>query len=317
MSAPYAEIIFELSLSSGYIGSDGGRGDRDERERPRSRVRDSSRPRRDTSPSKRDDRERDRRDRDRERDKDQPREYRRGKDDFVRDRDRDVDGEVELEDPRRWRDDGKRDERIAARRERDRLRDRPPHEPEQDASSDRRWAASDERDARTKRNTGRDNKKSAQVDERKDRDDRRGDREKEKEPAWMDTYIPPPTSAGILGGKGSTGELDGIQAWKKGMKEKEQKEKEPVKTTKESIVGDSLAPANSSQPSDQPLDEIQLFRLMMKRERGQSPADEVKPSEDAKGSILFASNNVLPGLLKSHDQVKVKPDSDGRFFSPC
>ncbi|KAF9230245.1 hypothetical protein BU15DRAFT_69358, partial [Melanogaster broomeanus] len=86
-----------------------GRRDRDDRERPRSRVRDSSRTVRDGSSSRRekDDRRTDRDDgyggarRDKE------------------DRDRDLDRDSEPDDPRRWRDDGKRDERIAARRDRE------------------------------------------------------------------------------------------------------------------------------------------------------------------------------------------------------
>ncbi|KAG1731670.1 hypothetical protein EDD22DRAFT_982566 [Suillus occidentalis] len=83
-------------------GSDNPRRDRDERDRPFG-VRDSSRPRRDVSSSRRD------------------------RDDSLRDpgyrRDRDDRG-------RSWRDDGKRDENMSARwdrEQRDRERDKSPH----------------------------------------------------------------------------------------------------------------------------------------------------------------------------------------------
>ena len=94
----------------------------------------------------------------------------------------------------------------------------------------------EEREARTKRGAerggGRDRRNG---DDEKERGEpkssgRDRDREREKEPAWMDTYIPPATSGtGILGGKGADGELDGIQAWKKGMKEKEKKKNQDLR----------------------------------------------------------------------------------------
>ena len=40
----------------------------------------------------------------------------------------------------------------------------------------------------------------------------------------METYVPD-ASGGILGGRTADGEMDSIQAWKKGMKEKEEKDK--------------------------------------------------------------------------------------------
>ncbi|TFK76940.1 hypothetical protein BDN72DRAFT_830113 [Pluteus cervinus] len=227
--------------------SDPARKDRDDRERPRSRARESSRTRRDPSNPRRD---REDRDRDRERRGD------RARDDTRRDRDdprRDADGD---DDPRRWRDDGKRDERIAARRERERPRDR---EGAWDVS-DRRWTPGEERSKRA-----RDRKPGAGDD--REREDRR-EPQREREPAWMDTYVPS-ASAGILGAKTSDGELDGIQAWKKGMKEREQKDKTtPTKDRADSEL--SLAP--QAEPAEK-LDEIQLFKLLMKREEEKKRTD--------------------------------------------
>ncbi|KAI0762895.1 hypothetical protein C8Q74DRAFT_1206773 [Fomes fomentarius] len=277
------------------------RRDRDARDRPRSRVRDSSRTRRDPSTTRRDredrDRPRERRgdgDREDRRDKDD----RRDRDDFTRrdwddghDRDRDDhsardrydygrraadrDGD---EDPRRWRDDGRRDERIAARRERearergwDRFEDRDRERP----------SGGDDRDARTRRGAGRDRRVGGGNDDAKDREDRR-DRDKEAEPAWMETYIPTTPGGGILGGKGADGELDSIQAWKKGMKEKERKEKGEITTDTKSSDSNgapgqttsSTAPAISN--PDSPMDEIQLFKMMMKRETEKKEGEKVQ-----------------------------------------
>ncbi|KAK7058811.1 hypothetical protein VNI00_001435 [Paramarasmius palmivorus] len=237
-------------------GGDSRRTDRngEDKDRPGSRLRDSSRSRRDLSPSRRD-REDTRKDRDRERE------------DYQR-RDRDREREDNEEDSRRWRDDGKRDERMAARRERG--RDKPPHENAWETNSDRRWATADEKDTRAKKGATRD-KKSSGLEEAKEREERRVDREKEKEPAWMDTYIPPSTSGGILGGKSGDGELDGIQAWKKNMKEKEQKAKAP-KSTETS----SSSPLEIAEPPGEPLDEIQQFKKMMQvaqQQKSTSPSD--------------------------------------------
>ncbi|ESK98364.1 hypothetical protein Moror_114 [Moniliophthora roreri MCA 2997] len=220
--------------------TENGRGEREDKERPRSRVRDSSRGRRDSSPSRRD------RDDRRERDRD----------------DND-------DDPRRWRDDGKRDERMAARRERERGRDKPPHENPWESGGDRRWAIPEDRDVRAKKGAPRE-KRSTGAEEARER-------EKEKEPAWMDTYIPPSSGGGILGGKSTDGELDGIQAWKKNMKEKEQKAKAPKPTE---------APSGLAVPesSEEPMDEIQQFKKMMQKaqkQRADSPPDAGPASASA------------------------------------
>lgn len=254
------------------------RRDRDGRDRARSRARDTSRPRRETS-TKRDRDERDK-DRDRTRDRrgDDRDDSRRERDDHRRggewdefhnrgDRDREDlyprgdryrprDAERDADDdPRRWRDDGKRDERLAARRERD------------------RWDRHEERDrerpsedSRPRRGAARD-RRGANADEGKDREDRR---EKEAEPAWMETYVPTTPGGGILGGQGADGELDGIQAWKKGMKEKERQESEAA--TK--AADDAKSTPASGPQSDGQLDEIQLFRLMMKRDAGKKESEQ-------------------------------------------
>ncbi|KAJ4486339.1 hypothetical protein J3R30DRAFT_3697845 [Lentinula aciculospora] len=208
------------------------RGDRDERPRSRSRHR------RDPSPTRRD---REGKEREKERD-----DYRRER----VDRDRDDD-----DDSRRWRDDGRRDERLVSRRERGPNGIGKDKESNSSNPNDRRWKVVEERDAKSKRNAGRD-KKSFSEEGRTD--DRRGDREKEKEPAWMDTYVPSSSTGGILGSKGNEGELDGIQAWKKNMKEKEQAKTAPPA----SEIDSSNAPSTTTK-IEEPMDEIQRFKKMM------------------------------------------------------
>lgn len=220
-----------LVLLSRTTESDTYRRDREARERPRSR----SRTRRDASATRRD-----RDDKDRERPP-------RGIDHYSPTRDKD-------EDARRWRDDGKRDERLAGRRDRDR-------ETEKDAPNDKsrdrdRWHTTEDRETRSKRPTAKDRR---YADDGKDKDDHRDkDREREKEPAWMETYVPNDTHAGILGGQAAEGEMDSIQAWKKGMKEKEEKEKQSVVTEKK---------------GDNQMDEIQLFKMLIKREADKKDGD--------------------------------------------
>ena len=75
----------------------------------------------------------------------------------------------------------------------------------------------------------------------------------------MDTYVPSEPLPGILGGKSGDGELDGIQAWKKGMKDKEKQDREKASAdqTANGKSNESQAPTAGAQQ----LDEIQLFRL--------------------------------------------------------
>lgn len=245
-------------------------------------------------------------------------------------RDREIDKDVEADDPRRWRDDGKRDERVAARREReyhDRLRDRDrlPREEGWEPSNDRhggRWTVVEERDARSKRSSGRD-RRSGVVDEKDNRKDRDRDREREKEPAWMDTYIPNDSAAAILGGKGSTDELDGIQAFKKDMKAKEQKDALP--SPKESRGADTNRPSGSSMAvvvssgaaPEKPLDEIQLFRLMMKKEQDQKVPEMLHapaPEPMVIGPRLFEQENAAPSSTRVRDQRKISTLPNGTYF---
>lgn len=208
---------------------------RDRDARPHSKARDSSRGRRDD-----DDKDRTRRfDRD---DRDRPI---RGVDHYSPPRDRD-------DDPRRWRDDGKREDRVRSQRDRDR---------------DNRWQTTEERDSRLKR---RDRKN---VDDGKDKD-RRDDRDKdrEKEPAWMETYVPD-TSGGILGGK--TGEMDSIQAWKKDMKEKEEKDK--AAATKDLPPGPQPDTPGQAKP---PMDDTELLRMI---ERGANKKAQQEVAQDTHG----------------------------------
>ncbi|KAL0950976.1 hypothetical protein HGRIS_007724 [Hohenbuehelia grisea] len=276
--------------------SDTTRRDREDRERPRSRVRESSRHRRDTSLPRRErerdrDRNRDREDRDRDRDRrDRDRTTTRDGDsrDWERverrDRgprdsdsryDRDDRESADHDDPRRWRDDGRRDERIAARRT---------------APADREWNRDDDRG---KRNLPRP-KRANGADERDDRQER--EREKEKEPAWMDNYDP--SAPSVLGNK--AGELDGIQAFKKSMKEKEAKTKGGARTKDVSVTASSPPAAESDAPEN-PLDEIQQFKLLMKREAGNrvkdGPMPEMLPSAPKAESSVPADS--VPGARQS------------------
>lgn len=283
---------------------------------------DSSRPRRERSASRRAselrDRDRERahelRDmREHERRGDRNREdYRRDREDYRRDehprRDRDLDKDVD--DPRRWTDDGKWDER-AAKRERDhreRARDRLPDD-------EGRWKVVEDRDSRNKRSSGRD-RRSGILDDGKEKDDRRErdrDRgEREKEPAWMDTYIPASSGAGVLGGKGSEGELDGIQAFKKGMKAKEQRD---LSSSEETLEASNIDRPNGSPTagpvssaalsSDKPLDEIQLFKLMMKKEQEQKNSQKLPISSTEPtftGPTLREIENGVSDLMRIKDQ---------------
>lgn len=298
-------------------------------------MRDSSRPRRERSTSGREREERDReRDRDRRGDRERD-DYRRDREDFRRERDdylrrdRDLDKDVDVDDPRRWRDDGKRDERVAARRERehrDRIRDRPPREDGWEERHGGRWTVVEDRDSRNKRSSGRDRRSGIlddgkEKDDRKERDrDREREKEKEKEPAWMDTYIPTSTGAGILGGKGGEGELDGIQAFKKGMKAKEQKDLSSDEALEPSNIdgsnGSSTAGiiSSSALSSDKPLDEIQLFKLMMKKEQEQKNLQKLSASATEPtltGPSLKEVENGVSGLMRIRDQRIVSTPSNG------
>lgn len=238
-----------------------------------------------------------RRDRDEPRDK--PPRGDRERDDHRRDKD--ADGE---EDPRRWRDDGKRDERIAASR-RERGRDKSNNDHNWEGTTDKRWAANDDRVY--KRSSARDRKPGNPSDDTKDKDERRDkEREKEKEPAWMDTYVPNESTQGILGGHNSTGELDGIQAWKKELKEKESKGKEAaLPPSKPTTIEKTSHPAALPERSEA-MDEIQLFKLLMKQEeeKKKNDSDDIAPKND----------HVLQQLMK-HENAKVSI-SQGRERLP-
>ncbi|KAJ3776927.1 hypothetical protein FB446DRAFT_233186 [Lentinula raphanica] len=246
-------------------GADTRRSERNDRgdERPRSR----SRHRKDTSPR------RDREGKEREKEKD------RGDED----------------DSRRWRDDGRRDDRMASRRERERAsstKDKDSANP-----NERRWTVVEERDVRSKRNSGRDRKA---LPEEGRADDRRGDREKEKEPAWMDAEIPSSSAGGILGSKENEGKLDDIQAWKKNMKE--QKAKAASAAPGADSVKESSAPANT----EEPMDEIQRFKKMMEAAQKQ-PSD----SPMIVGPILGSTeNSKAPSPRVESNNVTIPKSSD-------
>lgn len=160
-----------------------------------------------------------------------------------------------------------------------------------EATADRRWTPADDRDGRYKRSTARERKSGHLGDDGKEKEDRRDrDREKEKEPAWMDTYIPTDSSPGILGGQIPGGELDGIQAWKKGLKDKEIRDHENGSPNGQGHTLGQLSSSIPFDPTEKAMDEIQLFKLMMKRE------EEKKKSED--NGHLVSHRTSLPVLLE-------------------
>jgi hypothetical protein len=190
---------------------------------------------------------------------------------------------------------------LATRRaERERARDKPGQDHALEAS-DRRWTPADDRDGRYKRSSARERKSGQLGDEGKEKEDRKDrEREKEKEPAWMDTYIPTDSSPGILGGQTPGGELDGIQAWKKGLKDKEVRDHGSTSSHAQDIIGQPSS-STLSGPTEKAMDEIQLFKLMMKRE------EEKKKSEESSLPVLLDDGEpsqqklrkMLEGMSKS------------------
>ncbi|CDO72329.1 hypothetical protein BN946_scf184977.g26 [Trametes cinnabarina] len=211
------------------------------------------------------------------------------------------------DDPRRWRDDGRREERLAARRDRDRW--------DRFEERDReRPSAGDDRDTRTRRTGARERRFGGTNDDVKDREERRDrDKDREAEPAWMETYIPTTPGAGILGGKGPDGELDGIQAWKKGMKEKERKEKASDTAESSKVTPVNGAEQLGSSTAENVMDEIQLFKLMMKREaekketeKPQNGQQDLRPSGLSSSPSLHTSRSESAPL-----SVIVQQSSEG------
>lgn len=99
----------------------------------------------------------------------------------------------------------------------------------------------------------------------------------------METYVPDSPSAGILGGKGLEGELDDLQAWKKGMKEREQRAAGIAsgrgKGSGAPSEANSVPDAAPSASGGSSLDEIQQFKLIMKKaQEDKQPAGESEPS---------------------------------------
>ena len=132
----------------------------------------------------------------------------------------------------------------------------------------------------------------------------------------METYVPPPSGGGILGGKGVDGELDGIQAWKKGLKEKERKDKEPD-SSPDATTKPPTNPSESSLPAapEGQLDEIQLFKLMMKREAEKKDSPD-QPVNGGTGATVVASSGVAASENSSSGSVaqpKPGPATNGQF----
>ncbi|KAH8988800.1 hypothetical protein EDB92DRAFT_2008494 [Lactarius akahatsu] len=300
--------------------SDSLRRDREDRERPRSRVRDSSKQRRDSSPSRRD-RESER-DRDRDRDRDEHRRRDDRRDDHIR-RDRDVERD-DNDDHRRWRDDGKRDERIAARRE---LRDKEHREREREregsvvpvpANVPRIWI----RSVRAIENATVGSWTNVSLSEPTDATGV-GTVETRIEMAKTATSarIQGDSGAGILGGKAENGELDGIQAWKLGMKEKERKERESEALRSNSDIecpGSAKATEiPATPPAEPPLDEIQLFKLMIKREEEKNHAASLKdPMNDSAVTYIGPGSDSDPSAQKISTSTSDAQPASGFAPSP-
>ena len=196
---------------------------------------------------------------------------------------------------------------MAARRaERERARDKTGQDNALELMTDRRWTPADDRDGRYKRSTARERKSGHLGEEGKEKEDRKDrEREKEKEPAWMDTYIPTDSSPGILGGQMPGGELDGIQAWKKGLKDKEIRDHE---NSSPNGQGHTLQPSSSTLPesAEKVMDEIQLFKLMMKRE------EEKKKSED--NSHLVSNGTSIPVLVEDNECPQLSQHRVGKMI---
>lgn len=209
----------------------------------------------------------------------------------------------------RWVDDGKWEERLEARR-RDRDDERPREKDRngwrevgdkdaKDRNSDKRTRSDrdkerarsplppDDKQERTRR-SGREKKEDA-----KEKEDRK-EREKEKEPAWMETYVPSDTNIGIFGGQTTDGQIDSIQAWKKGMQAKERKEKPDNGALDETDAGPPPSVPPKAISEEGQMDEIQLFKMMIQREQQRSNGDG--SSGDHEGSAMDTLNGTAGGM---------------------
>ncbi|EIW86566.1 hypothetical protein CONPUDRAFT_161288 [Coniophora puteana RWD-64-598 SS2] len=115
----------------------------------------------------------------------------------------------------------------------------------------------------------------------------------------METYIPDDGATTFLG-QGTTGEVDGIQAFKREQRQKERRDAladnstislaEPMKPAQESSMNNS---------SENQLDEIQLFKLMMKREEERKGSESMPletpsdPNMANKPSAVVSSESAI------------------------
>ncbi|KDQ16605.1 hypothetical protein BOTBODRAFT_64580 [Botryobasidium botryosum FD-172 SS1] len=144
---------------------------------------------------------------------------------------------------------------------------------------------------------------------RRGEDDGARGREKEKEPAWMGDYDEPGEK---VFGRAKDGEIDGIQAWKKEIREKERKERETLGDIDEQHI-----PPEENKENDG-LDEIQRFRLKMNEEKAKKERDEnvseapflsPPPGLNGAGGDATASLNAALGATLSVLQQQSKTDS--------
>ncbi|KZV87095.1 hypothetical protein EXIGLDRAFT_211104 [Exidia glandulosa HHB12029] len=121
----------------------------------------------------------------------------------------------------------------------------------------------------------------------------------------METYVPDSEpGATILGGATADGALDGLQAWKKEMKEKAEKDKAATDAPPPAPVAaaaPSKTPAGGSSLNDDGLDEIAKFKLMMKRAQQTPPAPDTLPADPA---IAEAVPGPLPAAATSKHELQ-------------
>ncbi|KDN50073.1 hypothetical protein RSAG8_01409, partial [Rhizoctonia solani AG-8 WAC10335] len=259
-------------------------------------------------------------------------------------------------DARRGRGDDTHDWRRAREDDRQRSRSRPRGKGEREPVN----GSKRERDGWTTSEGRRvaDRRRNAAGDDRLDgktKDDRtasKNDRDKplqEEEPAWMGDYVPEAGSLGILG---STRGEDGIQAWKRELKEKErasQGVEAPLDDEglggldddvfRMKVVEDQAKQNASGQSEDDGLDEIQRFKKLMQESERQRREDaerkalelagkaELKHTmeQDQTSSGTAEATTILPssgppGLTKSTNEIDSvptppapeTPDTNGR-----
>ena len=221
--------------------------------------------------------------------------------------------DTDRDDKRKSREEGEKEtkeerrERDRERRERDRERAREHPDAKRDRELREGWTIAEEREARQqlapsgsgRRGAGRGGeRRQANIDEEKEA---RRDRDRDKEPAWMDDYVPEPgtTKAGIFGGK-VEGMEDEIQAWKK------------TQTSSKSGVSNghqTVEPPSESLP-DEPRDVVQTTT------KAKVALDSAPNDEHAKATEAFFLGLMRSESSKSKIDATVPSKSSNAPVSP-